>query len=115
MTRWYFSLPRNPIPRRSSMRYTQLGTTGATVSRVCLGCMTFGSQEWRPWTIGERDARTIFRKAIDAGINFFDTADQYSLGVSEEITGRALRDMANLDEIVVATKVFWPMTDAPNM
>lgn len=97
------------------MRYTRLGTTGATVSRICLGCMTFGSQEWRPWTIGEREARPIFKKAIEAGINFFDTADQYSLGVSEEITGRALRDLANLEEVVIATKVFWPMTDAPNM
>lgn len=97
------------------MRYVQLGTTGATVSRICLGCMTFGSQEWRAWTIGERDARPIFRKAIESGITFFDTADQYSLGLSEEITGRALRELANLDEVVIATKVFWPMTDRPNM
>lgn len=77
--------------------------------------MTFGSSEWRPWTIGEAEARPIFRKAIDSGINFFDTADMYSLGVSEEITGRALREMARLEEIVIATKVFWPMTSAPNM
>jgi aryl-alcohol dehydrogenase-like predicted oxidoreductase len=97
------------------MRYVQLGTTGATVSRICLGCMTFGSREWRAWTVGEREAKPIFRKALEAGINFFDTADQYSLGVSEEITGRALREMANLDEVVIATKVFWAMTDRPNM
>ncbi|HEX6251361.1 MAG TPA: aldo/keto reductase [Gemmatimonadaceae bacterium] len=97
------------------MKLGRLGTTGASVSRVCLGCMTFGSSEWRPWTIGEREARPIFRKAIESGINFFDTADMYSLGMSEEITGRALRDMARLEEIVIATKVFWPMTPAPNM
>ncbi|CAN5212784.1 aldo/keto reductase [soil metagenome] len=77
--------------------------------------MAFGSNEWRPWTIGEREARPIFQKAIESGINFFDTADMYSLGLSEEITGRALRDMAELDEIVIATKVFFPMTSAPNM
>jgi len=97
------------------MRYGRLGASGATVSRICLGCLTFGSPEWRPWTISERDARPIFRKAIEAGINFFDTADQYSLGLSEEITGRALREFGNLDELVIATKVFWPMTDRPNM
>ena len=97
------------------MNYAQLGTTGATVSRICLGCMTFGSKAWRPWVVEEAEARAIFRKAIEAGINFFDTADMYSLGVSEEITGRALRDMANLDEVVIATKVFYTMTDKPNM
>jgi aryl-alcohol dehydrogenase-like predicted oxidoreductase len=93
----------------------RLGTTGASVSRICLGCMTFGSSEWRPWTISEREARPIFRKALESGINFFDTADMYSLGMSEEITGRALREMARLEEIVIATKVFWPMTSGPNM
>ena len=97
------------------MKYAPLGTTGASVSRICLGCMTFGSKAWRPWVVEEQDARAIFQRAIEAGINFFDTADMYSLGVSEEITGRAVRDMAKLDEVVVATKVYWPMTDAPNM
>lgn len=97
------------------MKYTTLGTTGTTVSRICLGCMAFGSPKWRPWVIEEAAARPIIQKAIESGINFFDTADMYSLGVSEEITGRALRDMANLDEVVIATKVFWPMTDGPNM
>ncbi len=77
--------------------------------------MTFGSKKWRPWVVEESDAREIFKKAIEGGINFFDTADMYSLGVSEEITGRAVRDMANLDEVVVATKLYWPMTDGPNM
>jgi 1-deoxyxylulose-5-phosphate synthase len=97
------------------MKYVPLGTTGASVSRICLGCMTFGSKAWRPWVVEEQDARAIFKRAIEAGINFFDTADMYSLGVSEEITGRAVRDMAKLDEVVVATKVYWPMTDGPNM
>lgn len=97
------------------MKYVPLGATGASVSRICLGCMTFGSKAWRPWVVEESDARAIFRAALEAGINFFDTADMYSLGVSEEITGRALRDMAKLDEVVVATKVFWPMTEGPNM
>lgn len=97
------------------MKYVPLGTTGASVSRICLGCMTFGSKAWRPWVVEEQDARAIFKRAIEAGINFFDTADMYSLGVSEEITGRAVRDMAKLDEVIVATKVYWPMTEAPNM
>lgn len=97
------------------MKYVRLGTTGASVSPVCLGCMTFGSKKWRPWVVEESDARAIFKKAIESGINFFDTADMYSLGVSEEITGRAVRDMAKLDEVIVATKVYWPMTDGPNM
>lgn len=97
------------------MKYVPLGTTGASVSRICLGCMTFGSKSWRPWVVEENDARAIFKKAIEAGINFFDTADMYSLGASEEITGRAVRDMAKLDEVVVATKVYWPMTAGPNM
>src|SRR5687767_5099780 len=97
------------------MKYVRLGTSGASVSRICLGCMTFGNKAWRPWVVEEKDARAIFKQAIEAGINFFDTADMYSLGVSEEITGRAVRDMARLDEVVVATKVYWPMTDGPNM
>jgi len=97
------------------MKFTRLGTTGATVSRICLGCMSFGSSKWRPWVLDEADARPIFKKAIESGINFFDTADMYSLGASEEVTGRALREMTNLSEIVLATKVYWPMSDKPNM
>ena len=97
------------------MKYTRLGTTGASVSRICLGCMSFGSSKWRPWVLDEADARPIIKKAIESGITFFDTADMYSLGASEEVTGRALRDMANLSEIVLATKVYWPMSDKPNM
>ena len=96
------------------MRYTRLGTTGLTVSRICLGCMSYGSSAWRPWVLDEDDARPFFRRAIEAGINFFDTADMYSLGASEEVTGRALREYGRLDEIVLATKVFNPMGPGPN-
>src|SRR5579862_5374966 len=97
------------------MQYTRLGNTGLTVSRICLGCMSYGSTKWRHWVLEEREARPFYRRALDLGINFFDTADMYSLGVSEEITGRTLREMANMDEIVLATKVNFPMTDRPNM
>lgn len=97
------------------MLYTKLGNTGLTVSRVCLGCMSYGDPNWRHWVLDEAAAQPFFETALERGINFFDTADMYSLGVSEEITGRALRSMAKLDEIVIATKVFWPMNDRPNM
>ncbi len=97
------------------MHYTQLGTTGATVSRICLGCMSYGSPKFRAWMLDEEAARPFYRRAIEAGINFFDTADMYSVGVSEEITGRALREYGNLEEIVLATKVFNKMTPGPNM
>ena len=96
------------------MKTTTLGTTGVTVSRLCFGCMSFGSPAWRPWVLPEEAARPFFRAALEAGINFFDTADMYSLGASEEITGKLLREMARLDEVVLATKVFWPMGDGPN-
>jgi aryl-alcohol dehydrogenase-like predicted oxidoreductase len=97
------------------MQFTQLGRSGLVVSRICLGCMTYGTPKWRPWVLDEVDSRPFFRKALDLGINFFDTADMYSMGVSEEVTGRALRDMANMEEIVLATKVHFPMGDGPNM
>jgi aryl-alcohol dehydrogenase-like predicted oxidoreductase len=97
------------------MKYTQLGRSGLTVSRICLGCMTYGTPKWRPWVLDEVDSRPFFRRALDLGINFFDTADMYSMGVSEEVTGRALREMANMEEIVLATKVHFPMGDGPNM
>jgi aryl-alcohol dehydrogenase-like predicted oxidoreductase len=97
------------------MQYTRLGRSGLTVSRICLGCMSYGDPGWRPWILNESAARPFFRRALDLGINFFDTADMYSLGVSEEVTGRALREMARLDEIVIATKVFFAMRgEAPN-
>ena len=97
------------------MLYTKLGNTGLTVSRICLGCMSYGDPKWRPWVLDEAAAQPFFKKALELGINFFDTANMYSLGVSEEITGQALRSMANLDEIVIATKVYYTMTDKPNM
>jgi aryl-alcohol dehydrogenase-like predicted oxidoreductase len=97
------------------MKYTILGRTGVTVSRLCLGCMSYGSPSWRPWVLDEAAARPFFRRAVESGISFFDTADMYSLGASEEVTGRALRDLVNLEECVVATKVFNPMSDRPNM
>jgi aryl-alcohol dehydrogenase-like predicted oxidoreductase len=97
------------------MKYTLLGRTGVTVSRLCLGCMSYGSPSWRPWVLEESAARPFFRRAIECGINFFDTADMYSLGASEEVTGRLLKEYARLEVCVVATKVFNPMADGPNM
>jgi 1-deoxyxylulose-5-phosphate synthase len=96
------------------VQYVQLGRTGLTVSRLCLGCMSYGSPAWRPWVLDEAAARPFFRRAVEVGINFFDTSDMYSAGASEEVTGRALRDLANRDEIVVATKVYFPLADGPN-
>ena len=97
------------------MQFTRLGTTGVTVSRLCLGMMTYGAKSWRDWVLEEDDARPLVRKAIDLGINFFDTADMYSLGVSEEITGRLIRELGPpRDRVVIATKVFSPMGDDPN-
>jgi 1-deoxyxylulose-5-phosphate synthase len=97
------------------MQFTTLGHTGLTVSRLCLGCMSYGDPAWRPWQLDEAAARPFFQQAIEAGINFFDTADMYSLGRSEEITGRALRELAQRDEIVIATKVYNAMGPGPNM
>ena len=97
------------------MKYTHLGRTGVTVSRICLGCMSYGSPEWRPWIHDADASAPFFKRAIEAGINFFDTADMYSLGVSEEVTGRWLREYGNLDELVIGTKVFFPMSQRPNM
>ncbi|MGD0724075.1 MAG: aldo/keto reductase [Spirochaetia bacterium] len=96
------------------MDYIRLGRTGLKVSRICLGTMTYGSSKWRDWVLDEQDARPFFKRAIDLGINFFDTADMYSLGMSEEVTGRALKDFAKRDEVVIATKVFNPMGPGPN-
>jgi 1-deoxyxylulose-5-phosphate synthase len=99
------------------MKYRKLGNTGLDVSAICLGCMSYGepSRGPHPWSLGENDARPFFQQALDAGINFFDTANTYSAGSSEEITGRALHDLANRDEVVLATKVFMPVDrDGPN-
>ena len=95
------------------MQYTNLGSTGLRVSRLCLGCMTYGSPEWREWVLDDAQSRPFFQRALDAGINFFDTADMYSLGASEEVTGRALAEVRR-DQVVIATKLFNPMGDGPN-
>jgi len=97
------------------MSYVTLGSTGLKVSRICLGTMTYGSKRWREWVLEEEESRPFIRRALELGINFFDTADMYSAGVSEEILGRALRDFGpSRDKVVIATKVFYPMGDDPN-
>jgi len=104
------------------MEYARLGNTGLKVSRICLGCMSYGepniqgadgTRRW-PWALGEDDARPFFKRALEVGINFFDTANVYSAGTSEEITGRALKDFARRDDIVLATKVHGAMSPGPN-
>jgi len=98
------------------MQYARLGNTGMKVSRICLGCMGFGDAErWvHKWVLDEENSRPVIRKALELGINFFDTANVYSLGASEEILGRALKDFAKRDEVVIATKVHGKMNDHPN-
>ena len=98
------------------MQYTRLGHSGLAVSRLCLGCMTYGvpGRGQHPWTLDEAASRPLLRQAVELGINFFDTANAYSDGTSEEIVGRALRDFARRDEIVVATKVRFASRRAPN-
>ena len=96
------------------MKYTRLGKTGLEVSRICLGCMSYGDPNWRPWVLDEETARPHFKRALEHGINFFDTADMYSLGVSEEVTGRALGSMAPRDDYVLASKVHFPVHEGPN-
>ena len=98
------------------MEYTRLGPTGLVVSRICLGCMTYGVSDRgnHPWTLDEVASRPLIRQAVELGINFFDTANVYSDGTSEEIVGRALREFARRDEIVIATKVHGRMRDRPN-
>src|SRR5438270_12806380 len=97
------------------MNYVNLGSTGLKVSRLCLGAMTYGSKSWREWVLEEEESRPFLRRALELGINFFDTADMYSLGVSEEIVGRAIKDFGpSRDRVVIATKVFNAMGDDPN-
>src|SRR4051812_17886714 len=98
------------------MEYTKLGNTGLDVSRICLGCMGFGDPErWiHKWVLDEENSRPIIQRALELGINFFDTANVYSIGRSEEIVGRALRDFARRDEVVIATKVHGRMHEGPN-
>jgi 1-deoxyxylulose-5-phosphate synthase len=97
------------------MQYVNLGSTGLKVSRICLGTMTYGSKKWREWVLDEEESKAFIRRALELGINFFDTADMYSAGASEEVLGRALQEFApSRDKVVVATKVFNPMGDDPN-
>jgi aryl-alcohol dehydrogenase-like predicted oxidoreductase len=97
------------------MQYARLGSTGLKVSRICLGMMSYGDRAWREWVLGVEAAEPIVRRAVEAGITFFDTADMYSLGASEEITGRLLSALfRNRDDYVLATKVFNPMGPGPN-
>ncbi|MGW1777672.1 aldo/keto reductase [Streptomyces sp. NPDC002143] len=98
------------------MQYVKLGSTGLDVSRICLGCMTYGVPDRgaHEWTLDEEASRPLIRQALESGVNFFDTANVYSDGTSEEIVGRALREFARRDEIVLATKVHLPMRPGPN-
>jgi aryl-alcohol dehydrogenase-like predicted oxidoreductase len=98
------------------MDFVKLGRTGLDVSRLCLGCMTYGAPDkgTHPWSVGEAESRPFLKKALDLGINFFDTANVYSIGSSEEIVGKALKDMARRDDVVIATKVFNRMRPGPN-
>jgi aryl-alcohol dehydrogenase (NADP+) len=98
-----------------TVEYVNLGSTGLKVSRLALGAMTYGSKKWRPWVLEEEEARPFLRGALELGFNFFDTADMYSLGKSEEVLGRALKDFGpSRDRIVIATKVFHAMSNDPN-
>jgi aryl-alcohol dehydrogenase-like predicted oxidoreductase len=96
------------------MDFVRLGQTGLKVSRLCLGCMTYGSSKWRPWVLDEEESLPFFKRALEAGINFFDTADVYSAGESERVTGKALKEYAKRHELVIATKVNGPMGADPN-
>lgn len=96
------------------MQYTNLGRSGLKVSRLCLGMMTYGDPNWREWVLPGDEGRPFVRRAIEAGINFFDTANMYSVGGSEEITGKLLAKFTRRDEIVIATKVYFPIGDKPN-
>jgi aryl-alcohol dehydrogenase-like predicted oxidoreductase len=96
------------------MQYVSLGRSGLKVSRLCLGMMTYGDPKWRSWVLPEESARPFVRRAIEHGINFFDTANMYSLGASEEVTGRLLKEFTVRDKVVIATKAFYPMSGDPN-
>jgi 1-deoxyxylulose-5-phosphate synthase len=96
------------------MQYVNLGATGLKVSRLCLGMMTYGDPAWRSWVLSEQAGRPFVKRALEAGINFFDTADMYSRGASEEVLGRAIKDFAKRDNVVIATKLYSPMSDDPN-
>lgn len=96
------------------MQYVSLGDTGLKVSRICLGMMTYGDPAWREWVLPEQEGRPFIKEALELGINFFDTADVYSRGVSEEILGGAIRDFSRREDVVIATKLYFPMEEGPN-
>src|SRR6266446_8568443 len=99
----------------AAMVYVNLGSTGLKVSRLCLGTMTYGSKKWRPWVLDEKESHALIRRALELGINFFDAADMYSVGASEQVLGRALKDFGpGRDRVVIGTKVFNAMGDDPN-
>ena len=97
------------------MEYINMGSTGLKISRLALGCMTYGSKRWRPWVLDENETQPFIKRAWELGINFFDTADMYSLGASEEVLGRAIKGLGiRRENVVIATKLYWPMSDGPN-
>jgi aryl-alcohol dehydrogenase-like predicted oxidoreductase len=97
------------------MEYVRFGSTGLRISRLILGVMSYGSKKWRPWVLDEAESRPFLQRAIELGINFFDTADMYSVGGSEEVLGRALKEFGpGRDKVIIASKVFYPMSDDPN-
>ncbi len=96
------------------MKFTRLGNSGLQISRLTLGCMSYGTPDWRPWVLDSEASRPFFERALELGINVFDTADMYSNGVGEEVAGRWLKEFANRDEIVIATKVYFPHSEGPN-
>jgi len=108
-----FGIASCSIPKEKNMQYTNLGKTGLNISRLCLGMMTYGSKQWRPWVLDENETRPFVNRALDSGINFFDTADVYSNGESELVTGSLLKGIKR-DTVVVATKVFNQMSDDVN-
>src|SRR4029077_17708367 len=96
------------------MDYVRLGNSGLKVSRLCLGAMTYGTPEWRPWVLDEATSRPVIARALGPGINFSDPADMYSRGASEQVLGRALKALTKRDQVVIATKAFYPLADGPN-
>src|SRR3989304_3821317 len=96
------------------MKYVNLGRTGLQVSRICWGTMPYGPPQWREWVLTEEASRPFIQRALELGVNFFDTADMYSRGVSEQVLGRALHDFTRREEVVIATKVYFPMGESPN-
>jgi 1-deoxyxylulose-5-phosphate synthase len=96
------------------MKTIRLGNTGLEVSRLCLGCMSYGDPEWRPWILGEKEARSHLARAFELGFNFFDTADMYSKGVSEKVVGKLLKELAHREDYVLATKCFFALESGPN-